>query len=121
MVLEQMTVHFNKMLEESYKEQAVAAKEADTYECPDCGSEMALRTNRQSGNKFWGCKKYPNCKGTRDENGLSREEREAAKYKKEEVVQADGFSFNRGKRDPVNEVSPPHIVDTGWVNPFAKK
>lgn len=90
----------------------------ETLLCPECNSEMALRTNRTNGNKFWGCKKYPNCKGTRDENGLSREEREAKKLKQEEVTQQGGFSFNRDKRNPVTEVSPP--VETGWVNPFSK-
>jgi hypothetical protein len=88
--------------------------------CPDCGAEMALRTNRQNGNKFWGCRKYPSCRGTRDEDGLSRAEREEAKYKKEQAVQEGGFSFNRDKRNPVTEVTPP-VQDTGWVNPFAKK
>jgi four helix bundle suffix protein len=35
--------------------------------CPQCGGLMALRTARQGkgeGNQFWGCTKYPNCKGT---------------------------------------------------------
>ena len=95
-----------------------AADTTDTLICPDCGADMALRTNRQNGNKFWGCKKYPNCKGTRDENGLSKAEREEEKYKKEQAVQEGGFSFNRDKRNVVTEVSPP--VQTGWVNPFAK-
>lgn len=94
-------------------------EEPKELKCPDCGGEMALRTNRQNGNKFWGCKKYPNCRGTRDENGLSKEEREEAKYKKEQVAQEGGFSFNRDKRSPSTEVSPP--VSTGWINPFAKK
>lgn len=36
--------------------------------CPRCGSEMALRTARQganAGQSFWGCSKYPKCRGTR--------------------------------------------------------
>ena len=36
--------------------------------CPKCNAPMALRTarrGRDSGSKFWGCKKYPRCKGTR--------------------------------------------------------
>lgn len=36
--------------------------------CPKCNASMALRTakrGRDSGSKFWGCKKYPRCKGTR--------------------------------------------------------
>lgn len=34
--------------------------------CPKCGSKMVLRTARRgkfSGQKFWGCSKYPNCNG----------------------------------------------------------
>jgi predicted RNA-binding Zn-ribbon protein involved in translation (DUF1610 family) len=34
--------------------------------CPQCGSEMVLRTARSGqnqGNKFWGCSTYPKCKG----------------------------------------------------------
>jgi ssDNA-binding Zn-finger/Zn-ribbon topoisomerase 1 len=88
--------------------------------CPECGGEMVSRTNRQDGNKFWGCKKYPNCRGTRDSEGMSKAEREEQKYKQEQVNQESGFSFNRNKRSPATEVSPPS-VDTGWVNPFAKK
>ncbi len=32
--------------------------------CPKCGSEMVLRTSRYG--KFYGCSRYPSCKGTRD-------------------------------------------------------
>lgn len=32
--------------------------------CPKCGSKMAVRTNRQSGEKFFGCTAYPKCRGT---------------------------------------------------------
>lgn len=43
--------------------------------CPDCGGPMESRINRQNQRRFWGCKNYPNCKGTRDTDGLSRSER----------------------------------------------
>ncbi|MEI7766553.1 MAG: restriction endonuclease [Phycisphaerae bacterium] len=36
--------------------------------CPLCNSEMILRTARQgirAGTQFWGCPRYPTCKGTR--------------------------------------------------------
>ncbi len=36
--------------------------------CPICGSEMVLRTARRgsnSGKQFWGCERFPSCKGTR--------------------------------------------------------
>ncbi|MGF1655407.1 MAG: four helix bundle suffix domain-containing protein [Verrucomicrobiales bacterium] len=35
--------------------------------CPQCGALMALRTakaGKSPGNQFWGCTKYPECKGT---------------------------------------------------------
>jgi four helix bundle suffix protein len=35
--------------------------------CPQCGSLMALRTaksGKNTGSQFWGCKNYPDCKGT---------------------------------------------------------
>lgn len=31
--------------------------------CPRCGGEMVLRKGKYG--KFWGCKSYPKCKGTR--------------------------------------------------------
>jgi predicted RNA-binding Zn-ribbon protein involved in translation (DUF1610 family) len=34
--------------------------------CPKCGSEMVLRTAKSGatqGDQFWGCPKYPNCRG----------------------------------------------------------
>lgn len=35
--------------------------------CPQCGAQMALRTaktGKNAGSQFWGCTKYPDCKGT---------------------------------------------------------
>lgn len=72
--------------------------ETKTFPCPDCGGPMLLRTNRQNGDKFWGCAKYPNCRGTRDSAGLSKAERAAELDKqRENIVQDAGFSFNRKK------------------------
>src|SRR5580698_827448 len=37
--------------------------------CPRCGATMILRTAKKGphrGNQFYGCSKYPLCKGTRD-------------------------------------------------------
>lgn len=41
------------------------ARRADPNLCPRCGSELVERTNRHSGEKFSGCSRYPQCKGTR--------------------------------------------------------
>jgi len=40
---------------------------ATSPRCPKCGAEMALRTaknGKRPGAQFWGCVKYPDCKGT---------------------------------------------------------
>ncbi|MBP7866729.1 MAG: four helix bundle suffix domain-containing protein [Acidobacteria bacterium] len=40
--------------------------------CPLCGKEMVLRTARQgprAGSRFWGCRAYPECRGTRKADG----------------------------------------------------
>lgn len=36
--------------------------------CPRCGSQMRLRINRRDKIKFWGCSRYPNCKGSLEFN-----------------------------------------------------
>ncbi len=33
--------------------------------CPRCGGAMVERTNKQSGERFLGCRRFPHCKGTR--------------------------------------------------------
>jgi len=38
-----------------------------TPACPRCGSGMVMRTRRSDGGKFWGCPKFPACKGIRDQ------------------------------------------------------
>lgn len=38
-------------------------KEADVTKCPRCGSAMVERTNRKSGQTFYGCSRYPKCRG----------------------------------------------------------
>lgn len=47
--------------------------------CPKCGSAMVLRTagrGRNAGRQFWGCSKFPRCRGTVDEDSqVGRETR----------------------------------------------
>lgn len=47
-------------------------------ECPDCGGEMVSRRNAQTGQRFYGCKNYPTCRGTRDTDGESPREHKRA-------------------------------------------
>ena len=34
--------------------------------CPLCGGPLVLRRNRRDGSPFWGCRRFPSCRGTRD-------------------------------------------------------
>lgn len=46
--------------------------------CPVCGGHMVLRTARKgshAGSQFWGCVKYPECKGTRPLGGSGESDR----------------------------------------------
>jgi restriction system protein len=42
-----------------------SAVNLDQTACPKCGIEMIKRTNRKTGDAFWGCPSFPKCKGTR--------------------------------------------------------
>lgn len=45
-----------------------AAAAGSTPTCPQCGSRMVRRTARRgprAGRQFWGCSRYPGCRGTR--------------------------------------------------------
>lgn len=46
----------------------------EDVKCPDCDGEMVPRDSQYG--KFWGCKAYPRCKGTRDSNGDSKDDRQ---------------------------------------------
>lgn len=56
----------------------------ENLKCPDCGGPMVSRLNRKENSRFWGCKDFPKCKGTRDVNGLSRYERQTFNDEPEE-------------------------------------
>ena len=36
-----------------------------SVKCPRCGTAMVTRSNRKTGEAFWGCQDYPRCRGTR--------------------------------------------------------
>ena len=41
------------------------AVSAASTSCQRCGSEMVKRTNRKTGDTFWGCSGFPKCRDTR--------------------------------------------------------
>lgn len=43
--------------------------ETKTFKCPQCEAKMVSRTNRKTGEPFYGCSRYPECNATRDANG----------------------------------------------------
>ena len=51
-----------------HQRQQSGAATQDAPVCPDCGKPMTMRTARKgprTGQPFWGCSAYPECKGTR--------------------------------------------------------
>ena len=44
---------------------APSAPDTSTPECPRCGAAMVERTNSTTSARFWGCPRYPGCRGTR--------------------------------------------------------
>ena len=45
----------------------MSGEETETPKCPKCGAEMRLRDSYRG--KFYGCSKFPECRGTRDYSG----------------------------------------------------
>lgn len=69
----------------------------ENVKCPECSGEMISRTGKFG--VFWGCKNYPECKGTRDSLGRSKAEREAERdsdsYKGDVDIAQGKTSFKR--------------------------
>lgn len=53
----------------------------ENLKCPKCKGPMISRLNKRDSSRFWGCKSFPQCNGTRDVNGMSKEERIAEELK----------------------------------------
>lgn len=51
-----------------------------TLKCAHCYSPMTRRKNRNTNEWFYGCKRYPECKGTRQLNGSVFRPIRAARY-----------------------------------------
>lgn len=46
----------------------------ENLKCPECQGDMIARNGKYG--KFWGCKSFPECKGTRNSEGLSKQDRD---------------------------------------------
>ena len=51
------------------RQRHAAVREEDAPRCPNCGGEMVLRTRKSDGSRFFGCRAYPRCHGTRPVKG----------------------------------------------------
>lgn len=55
-----------QMVRETSRKGAIAAPKTTSPACPKCGAEMIQRVAKQganAGNRFWGCSRFPACKG----------------------------------------------------------
>lgn len=43
----------------------IAEVNAASFQCEQCGSELLVRRNRSTGERFYGCSRYPSCRFTR--------------------------------------------------------
>jgi len=58
---------FTEKLYGARKRKSDRSDKSDKPLCPVCGRTMLMRTARKgpkSGQRFWGCSGYPDCKGT---------------------------------------------------------
>lgn len=65
------TAHANRSATPSSSKNALAImpSSSSSIRCPSCGASMVRRTarkGRNAGKQFWGCTKYPACRGTRN-------------------------------------------------------
>lgn len=71
--------------------------------CPRCKSKMILRTARQTGTQFWGCTKYPDCRGTYELTEARRVmDRELADIATKADAQARKFAQEKKDADKQN-------------------
>ena len=63
--------------------------------CPVCDGPMQSRVNRATGQRFWGCKRYPVCKGTRNTDGEARN----SSYRDELDGEGDSFAPSERARN----------------------
>jgi ssDNA-binding Zn-finger/Zn-ribbon topoisomerase 1 len=78
----------------------------ENVKCPDCGSEMISRSGKYG--IFWGCKSYPQRKGTRDSMGRSKADRDAERESdssKGSVIEQDDLSYMEWPRNREDKIS----------------
>jgi ssDNA-binding Zn-finger/Zn-ribbon topoisomerase 1 len=59
---------YKKLAPKLKPEQKSPAKLVHNVKCPVCNALVVVRTRRSDGNKFYGCSKFPRCRGTQQIN-----------------------------------------------------
>ena len=63
--------HFSTQPAAAPLEATAAAFQPASVECPRCSAAMVKRKNRKNGEEFWGCSKFPGCRGVRAASELT--------------------------------------------------
>lgn len=71
----------------------------ETEKCPNCGGTLVLRTNKHTGEVFWGCGNFPNCRYSRS---LESQPCSSGGYCRE-----DSWRRNEPAHEPVREEHKP--------------
>jgi len=70
--------------------------------CPKCGSPMRLRQNKTNKTYFFGCSKFPSCKGTRQPDGsLTLKKPETTKFHSYSGLDDDDDGFEPPDDDDI--------------------
>lgn len=69
----------------------------ENVKCPICDGPMISRKSQYG--TFWGCKAFPNCKGTRDSMGRSKDERS-----REEGNDKRSYNTDRNDRETLDSL-----------------
>ena len=73
----------------------------ESVKCPECNGKMISRTGKFG--VFWGCKDYPDCKGTRDSQGRSKADRDKWKSEQDNSERDEETAKQRGKKEWIVE------------------
>lgn len=96
--------------------------------CPKCNAPMVQRTNRQNNSQFWGCSKFPACRGTRNfetivaskpDSYVTRSEYNRILSERQSALQAAQYSLNGKPFNPSQrQLDLLHFVQTQPGNLF---
>ena len=67
----------------------------ENLKCPNCGGPMVSRLNKANQSRFWGCQAFPACKGTRDNMGRSRDDKEEENWHQGNLDDLNRFDRKR--------------------------